>query len=197
VADRTPVEARIREELAEAIRVKQAVAAELVADMAQAAQMWLDTLQAGGLIAFCGNGGSAADAQHLATELVSRFRLERGAYRAIALTTDTSVLSAIGNDHGFEQVFARQVEGLLRAGDLLVALSTSGDSQNCLLAAQQAWAQGVATMGLTGESGGQLKPLVDLCLCVPGRDTARVQEAHITIGHILCGLVEAGLSGHA
>jgi len=188
------MEKAVREELAEAARLQQAVAAELVDDIARAAGMWLDTLRGGGMIAFCGSGGSAAQCQHLATELISRFRRDRCAYRALALTTDTSILSAIGNDFGFEQAFARQVEGLMRAGDLLVLMSTSGDSQGCLLAAQQAWSQGVATLGLTGESGGQLKPVVDLCLCVPSSDTARVQEAHLCIGHILCGLVEGELS---
>ena len=187
----------IRAELAEAARVQQAVAAELTGDIARAATMWLDTLRGGGLIAFCGNGGSAAQCQHLAAELVSRFRRDRAAFRALALTTDTSILSAIGNDFGFEQAFARQVEGLMHAGDLLVLMSTSGDSQGCLLAAQQAWSQGVATMGLTGQTGGQLKPVVDLCLRVPSTDTARVQEAHLCIGHILCGLVETELSADA
>jgi D-sedoheptulose 7-phosphate isomerase len=188
------MEKGIREELSESARLLQTVAAEVAGDIARAAQMWLDALRAGGLIAFCGSGGSAAQCQHLATELVSRFRRDRAAYRALALTTDTSILSAIGNDFGFEQAFARQVEGLMRAGDLLVLMSTSGDSQGCLLAAQQAWSQGVATLGLTGETGGQLKPVVDLCLCVPSADTARIQEAHLAIGHILCGLVEAELS---
>jgi D-sedoheptulose 7-phosphate isomerase len=194
VAEASRFASSIRSELDETVRVHQAVASELSEDIARAAQMWLDTLSGGGLIAFCGNGGSAAQCQHLATELVSRFRRDRASYRSLALTTDTSILSAIGNDFGFEQVFVRQVEGLLRAGDLLVLMTTSGDSQNCLLAAQQAWQQGVATIGFTGATGGQLRPVVDLCLCIPSSDTARVQEAHLTIGHILCGLVEAELS---
>jgi D-sedoheptulose 7-phosphate isomerase len=190
------VEEQIRAQLSEAIRVKEAVAAQLAPAIAQVAAVWLETLRRDGLIALCGNGGSAADAQHLAGELVSRFRRDRPAYRGLALTTDTSILTAIGNDFGFERVFARQVEGLMRPGDLLVALSTSGDARNCRLAVEQARSMGVGTMALTGESGGQLKPLVDLCLCVPSSDTPRIQEAHITIGHIVCDLVEAELSRH-
>ncbi|MCE5239412.1 D-sedoheptulose 7-phosphate isomerase [bacterium] len=185
----------IRAQLAASIRVKEAVAADLTPAIAQAAALWGETLRGGGLIAFCGNGGSAADCQHLAGELVSRFRRDRPAYRGLALSTDTSILTAIGNDFGYERVFARQVEGLMRPGDLLVALSTSGTARNCVLAVEQARSMGVATMALTGASGGALKPLVDLCLCVPSSDTPRIQEAHITIGHILCDLVEAELSG--
>jgi len=189
------VEDDIRAQLAASIRVKEAVTADLTPAIAQAAALWVKTLREGGLIAFCGNGGSAADCQHLAGELVSRFRRDRPSYRGLALSTDTSILTAIGNDFGYERVFARQVEGLMRPGDLLVALSTSGTARNCVLAVEQARSMGVATMALTGASGGALKPLVDLCLCVPSSDTPRVQEAHITIGHILCDLVEAELSG--
>jgi len=185
----------IRAQLAESIRVKQAVAEHLTPAIAQAARLWLDTLRQGGLIAFCGNGGSAADAQHLAGELISRFRRDRASFRGLALTTDTSILTAIGNDFTFACVFARQVEGHMRAGDLLVAISTSGNAGNCVLAVEQARSMGVATMALTGESGGKLRPLVDLCLRVPSGDTPRIQEAHITIGHIICDLVEAELTG--
>ncbi len=184
----------IRAQLAESVRVKEAVAADLAPAIARAADLWLTSLRGGGMIAFCGNGGSAADAQHLAGELISRFRRDRRSYRGLALTTDTSILTAIGNDFGYERVFARQVEGLMRAGDLLVALSTSGNAANCVLAVEQARGMGVATMALTGESGGQLAPLVDLCLRIPSSDTPRIQEAHITIGHVLCDLVEAELS---
>lgn len=183
----------IRAQLAESVRVKEVVASQLAPAIAQAAELWLQALRSGGLVAFCGNGGSAADAQHLAGELISRFRHNRAAYRGLALTTDTSILTAIGNDFGFEGVFARQVEGLMRPGDLLVAISTSGNARNCVLAVEQARRQGVATMALTGESGGQLAPLADLALRVPSSDTPRIQEAHITIGHILCDLVEAAL----
>lgn len=183
----------IRRQLAESVATKQRVAEELTPQIAAAAEMMIGVLRAGGLIAFCGNGGSAADAQHLSGELISRFRRERPAYRGLALTTDTSILTAIGNDYGYERVFARQVEGLLGAGDLLVAISTSGQARNCLLAARQARGQGAQTIGFTGADGGELRSAVDLCLRVPSSDTPRIQEAHITIGHILCDLVEAAL----
>lgn len=184
----------IRAQLTEAIRIKQAMLDGLMPAISDAARMWVETLSHGGLIAFCGNGGSAADAQHLAGELVSRFRRERAAFRAVALTTDTSILTAIGNDYGFERVFARQVEAVMREGDLLVTISTSGSSPDCLLAVQQAETLGVTTLAMTGASGGLLGSLVDQCICVPSEDTPRIQEAHITIGHIICDLVEAELS---
>ena len=187
------MEDEIRRQLTESIQVKQAVAEQLPAQIATAAQLMIDCLRGGGLVAFCGNGGSAADAQHLSGELISRFRRERKAFRGLALTTDTSILTAIGNDYGYEKVFARQVQGLLRTGDLLVAISTSGNAENCALAVEMARSLGAKTLGLTGASGGKLKPLVDLCLCVPSSDTPRIQESHITIGHIICDLVEAAL----
>ena len=183
----------IRKQLTESIEIKQAVAEQLPSQIAAAAQMMIDCLRGGGLVAFCGNGGSAADAQHLSGELISRFRRERNAYRGMALTTDTSILTAIGNDYGYEKVFARQVQGLMRESDLLVAISTSGNAENCALAIEMARSMGAKTVGLTGASGGKLKPLVDLCLCVPSSDTPRIQESHITIGHIICDLVEAAL----
>lgn len=178
----------------ESIAVKEAVIQTMTDEIAQAARMVASTLQNGGLVAFCGNGGSAADCQHLAGELVGRFKRERPAWRGIALTTDTSILTAIGNDYGYDQVFARQVEALLGAGGLLIALSTSGNAQNCLLAVDKAHQMGARTMALTGATGGQLKRVVDLCLCVPSTDTPRIQEAHITIGHVLCDLVETALT---
>jgi D-sedoheptulose 7-phosphate isomerase len=184
----------IRRQLAESIETKQRVAEQLTPEIAQAAQMMIDCLQAGGLVAFCGNGGSAADSQHLAGEFISRFRRERRAYRGVALTTDTSILSAIGNDYGYERVFSRQVQGLMGAGDVLVAISTSGKAENCLLAVEMARSLGAKTIGLTGATGGDLKDAVDLCLCVPSTDTPRIQESHITIGHIICDLVEMALT---
>lgn len=187
------MENEIRKQLTESIQVKQAVAEQLSAQIAAAAQMMIDCLRGGGLVAFCGNGGSAADAQHLSGELISRFRRERNAFRGLALTTDTSILTAIGNDYGYEKVFARQVQGLMGEGDLLVAISTSGNAQNCVLAVEMARTLGAKTIGLTGARGGELKALVDLCLCVPSGDTPRIQESHITIGHIVCDLVEAAL----
>lgn len=163
---------------------------DLAPAIAEAAKLIAEALRAGGLVAFCGNGGSAADCQHLAGELVGRFRRERSAWRALALTTDTSILTAIGNDYGYEQVFARQVEAHVKAGDVLVVFSTSGNAANCLLAADAARGRGATVVGLTGRHGGALRPRCDLCLCVPSEDTARIQEAHIAIGHIICDLVE-------
>jgi D-sedoheptulose 7-phosphate isomerase len=148
------------------------------------------TLQAGGKILWCGNGGSAADAQHLAAELVGRFRRERRALPSVALTTDTSILTAVANDFGFETVFSRQIEALGRPGDLLVGLSTSGNSPNVIAALTAARAQGMATVGFSGAGGGRMALLVDQLFAVESRDTARIQEAHILAGHMLCDWVE-------
>lgn len=166
---------------------------ELPARLGQAARACVGALAAGGKIMFCGNGGSAADAQHLAAELVGRFRHDRPALAAIALTTDSSILTAIGNDYGFEQLFARQVQALGRAGDVLVAISTSGRSGNLLAALGAARAAGITTIGLTGGDGGAMAGLCDIELRVPAVDTALIQQAHITLGHALCGLVEDAL----
>jgi len=144
----------------------------------------------GGCIFWLGNGGSAADSQHLAAELVERFEMERPGIRSVALTTDTSALTAIGNDEGFERIFARQIEALGRPGDLVMAISTSGNSPNVLAAVTIARALGLTTVGLTGRDGGRLKALADICLIVPSENTARIQEAHILVGHILCDLAE-------
>lgn len=186
-------EAEIRDTLLDSAELKRRVAEEMAGDIARAADMMVQCLRAGGTIAFCGNGGSAADAQHLAGEIVGRFRRERPGYAGLALTTDTSILTAIGNDYGFDLVYARQVEGLLGSGDLLVAISTSGNAANCCLAAAKAREKGAATIGFTGAGGGKLAEICDLCLKVPHGVTARIQEAHITIGHVLCGLVEDAL----
>lgn len=169
------------------------VAEEMTGEVAAAAEMLIAALRAGHTVAFCGNGGSAADAQHLAGELVGRFVRERQAFSALALNTDTAILTAIGNDYGFQHIFARQVEGLLRPGDVLVALSTSGNAPDCVEAARVAQSMGVKTLGLTGEGGGLLAQHCDLCLMVPHTVTARIQEAHIALGHVLCALVEDAL----
>jgi D-sedoheptulose 7-phosphate isomerase len=149
----------------------------------------------GGKVILMGNGGSAADAQHIAAELVSRFRLEREGLFAIALTVNTSILTAIGNDYGFENVFERQVEAIARSGDIVVGLSTSGNSPNVLRAIERARAMGCITFGFTGMTGGQLLHAVDLCFSAPTDDTPRIQEVHITAGHILCELVESAMFG--
>jgi D-sedoheptulose 7-phosphate isomerase len=148
------------------------------------------TIARGGRVLWMGNGGSAADSQHLAAELVGRFERERAALPALALTTDTAVLTSVANDYGFERVFERQVEALGRAGDLIVGLSTSGNSANVLRAMGRAGQRGLYRVGLTGQPGGALKACCELWLGVPSSSTARIQEAHMLIGHILCDLVE-------
>jgi D-sedoheptulose 7-phosphate isomerase len=153
----------------------------------------VQTLQTGGKILFCGNGGSASDSQHLAAELTGRFIKDRKPLGAIALTTDTSALTSIANDYAFEEVFARQVMAIGRSGDLLVGISTSGNSQNIIRAVEEARVIGIRTVGLLGRDGGQLRALCDHAIVVPSDVTARIQEAHILIGHTFCGLIEQHL----
>lgn len=148
-------------------------------------------LKAGNKLLFAGNGGSAADAQHIATEFVSRFRYDRPALAAIALTTDTSALTAIGNDYGFQQIFSRQLFALGRGGDVFFAISTSGRSPNILAGLQQARTMQIVTVGLSGETGGEMSDLCDFMIRVPSRETAKIQEMHITLAHVICGVVEA------
>lgn len=151
-------------------------------------------LKAGNKVLLCGNGGSAADSQHLAAELVGRFQKERRSLAAIALTTDTSILTAVGNDYGYDQVFARQVEGLGRSGDVLIGISTSGNSGNVVKAVEMARSIGMHTIAFTGEGGGKMKDMCDLTLAIPSKVTARIQEMHILAGHIICELVELDYS---
>lgn len=153
-------------------------------------QKCLDALKNGNKLLIAGNGGSAADAQHFAAELVGRFLVDRKALPAVALTVDSSALTAIGNDYGFEQIFSRQVEALGSGGDVLFLISTSGNSTNLLRAAEAARQKGVTTVGLTGESGGKLKGLVDHCLCVPSSHTPRIQEMHLLLEHVICDELE-------
>ena len=152
--------------------------------------MICEALTSGRKILLCGNGGSAADAQHIAAELVGCYEKQRRSWPAVALTTDTSALTAVSNDLGYEQVFARQVAGLAQPGDVLIAISTSGKSKNVLQAAQQARALGCKTIALTGETFEPLGSLCDVVMAVPSQRTARVQEAHITIGHLWCEMVD-------
>ncbi|MBT9494606.1 MAG: D-sedoheptulose 7-phosphate isomerase [Paucibacter sp.] len=166
---------------------------ELDADVAQAGRALAKVLTQGGKVMFCGNGGSAADSQHLAAELTGRFIKDRRPLAAIALSTDSSALTCIANDYAFEHVFARQLIALARSGDALVAISTSGNSANVMRAVEAAKAAGVYTLGLLGRDGGQLLGLCDASIVVPHTVTARIQEAHILIGHTLCGLIEAEL----
>jgi D-sedoheptulose 7-phosphate isomerase len=147
-------------------------------------------LRSGRKVVTCGNGGSAADAQHFAAELVAHFETQRQALPAIALSTDTSVLTAIANDYDYDQIFSRQVEALVQPGDILVAISTSGNSRNVLAAVQEAKRRKAWTVGMTGGTGGKLKDAVDLCICVPSPRTAHIQECHIAIIHAICALVD-------
>lgn len=153
-------------------------------------RLLVDTLNSGGCVFWLGNGGSAADCQHMAAELVGRFERDRAGMAALALTTDTSILTSVGNDYGFEQIFARQVRALCKPGDLVIGLSTSGNSPNVLRALEAARQIGARTAGFSGRDGGRLKDLVDACLIVPSANTARIQEAHALAGHILCDLAE-------
>jgi len=157
------------------------------------AERVVETFRRGGKLLLCGNGGSAADAQHIAAEFVSRFRRERHGLPAIALTTDTSILTAISNDYGYERVFARQIEALGRPGDMVIGISTSGISASVIAAMRAARNGSMATVGFTGASGGTLVDHVDLCLCVPSHNTARIQEVHITVAHTVCEIVERTL----
>jgi D-sedoheptulose 7-phosphate isomerase len=180
----------IRRQLEESARVKQAFSAALVERILEFAQKCAASLRSGGKIVFFGNGGSAADALHLAAELVVKLREDRRGLAALALTANPSVLTAAGNDYGFEQIFARQIESMVSAQDVLVALSTSGASGNILRGVEAGRARRAFVVALTGATGGALASKVDLLLNVPSRDPQRIQEAHITIGHIACSLIE-------
>jgi D-sedoheptulose 7-phosphate isomerase len=180
----------IRRQLAESARVKQSFSDELVSRIAQFAEKSAAALRSGGKMVFFGNGGSAADALHLAAELVVKLQRDRPGLAALALTTNPSVLTAAGNDYGFERIFARQIESLVSSNDVLVALSTSGTSPNVVCGIEAGRQRGAWLVAFTGEGGGALASKVDLLLNVPSTDPQRIQEAHITIGHISCALIE-------
>jgi len=168
------------------------MADELAEPTARAARMLIEAVRGGHTVYVCGDGGSAAQAQHIAGELVGRFLKERAALPCVALTTDTSILTAVANDYDFEDVFARQVEGLVKEGDVLWALSTSGNSVNVLKAVSLARKRGAKVLGMTGRGGGKLKELCDVVLCVPADSSPPIQEGHLVLLHILCGLLEQG-----
>ena len=172
---------------------EMAADAALCAATAAAAEACIAALRGGRKLMICGNGGSAADAQHWAGELVSRFHYDRPGLPAIALTTDSSILTAIGNDYGYERVFARQVEALGAAGDVLLAISTSGNSPNVVAALEAARARGIATVGFTGQGGGRMAALCDLCIRIPSSSTPRIQEGHEVLGHAICAMIEAAI----
>lgn len=166
----------------------------LASTVSNAVDLMYSSLAAGGQLLVAGNGGSAADAQHIAAELTGRFLLERRPFRALALHANTSSLTAVGNDYGYEHVFARELTAHARPGDMLLAISTSGNSPNILRAMEAARQCQVGVIGLTGETGGQMRAACDICICVPTRSTPRMQEMHITIGHTICELLEERLA---
>lgn len=182
----------ISKQLLESLNNLQVIASnnEFLELIGKVALICVGALQSGSKILFAGNGGSAADSQHLAGELVSRFNYDRPGLPAFALTTDTSVLTAIGNDYGYEQLFARQIEAVGNSGDVFIGISTSGNSPNILKALETARNKGMITVGLTGKSGGQMRDICAYCLHVPSDFTPRIQEGHILIGHIICCIIE-------
>jgi len=168
---------------------------KLMNDILEIGKLLVDVYKKGNKLLIAGNGGSAADAQHIAGELVSKFYFDRPALPAIALTTDTSIITAIGNDYGYEKLFSRQIEANGVEGDAFLGISTSGNSKNIIEGLKVAKEKGLFTIGLTGESGGKMKDLCDYCICIPSNETPRIQEAHILIGHILCSIVEETIFG--
>ena len=173
--------------------LKKTVAETLSSEILDAAQKIKGGLEAGGKLLLMGNGGSAGDAQHIAAELIGRFKKERKAMPALALTVDTSSLTALGNDYGFDTIFERQVEALANKNDTVIGISTSGNSENIIRAVNKANSIGAFTIGLLGNDGGKLKDVVNLPIIIPSNDTARIQEVHITIGHIICEIIEEDL----
>jgi len=191
--ERGPLERQARTALREAGRNMMGVERACAAAVASAAEVLIACLEGGGTVYFCGNGGSAADAQHLACELAGRYLVDRPALAAVALTTNSSSLTAIGNDFGYDAVFARQLEGLGTPGDVLLAITTSGRSPSVLNAVHVAHACGMTVIGMTGTSGRRFAARCDHALVAPGRSTPRIQEAHIALGHTLCELVERAM----
>lgn len=190
--------ARVTQHFEDSAQTKLDAAHALAAPLAAAIEILTNALLIGGRILACGNGGSAADAQHFAAELVGRFEAERQELAAIALSTDSSILTAVGNDYGFEQIFSRQVRALGQAGDVLLAISTSGNSANVIAAIHAAHEQGMQVVALTGKGGGEINEILsdkDLHLCVPAERTARIQETHLVIIHCLCDGIDALLLG--
>jgi D-sedoheptulose 7-phosphate isomerase len=177
--------------------IKQAIYADLdlINQIEQVSKKAIEIYKNGNKILLAGNGGSAADAQHIAGELVSRFYFDRPGLSSIALTTDTSIITAIGNDHGYEKIFSRQIQANGVSGDMFIGISTSGNSVNIVEALKECKAKGITTIGFTGQSGGKMSEFCDYCIKVPSQETPRVQEAHILIGHIICAVVEEELFG--
>jgi D-sedoheptulose 7-phosphate isomerase len=191
------LDALIQDRIQRSIDAKKALLADDVLRglLAEAAMQIVKSLRAGGKVIFCGNGGSAADSQHLAAEFTGRYMKERRALPALALSVNTSSLTAIGNDYGFDLVFARQLEALGNIGDVLIGISTSGNSRNVIRAMEAAKQKSIFTVSLTGAGGGAMRALADCAICAPSDETPRIQECHILIGHIICEIVEETLFG--
>lgn len=181
--------------LEESAQIKRAIAKSKVSEIERMVNFIIMAYKAGGKVVLFGNGGSAADAQHIAAELVGRFQSERAALPAVALTTNTSIITAIANDYSFDQVFARQVEALVDEKDIVIGLSTSGNSLNVVKGIQAGKQKGATTIAFTGRSGGKLSDIADVCLMAPSTETPHIQEAHIMLGHIICHLIEKGIYG--
>jgi D-sedoheptulose 7-phosphate isomerase len=179
----------------EHVKLVLAIEKNLLSEIRTAVRWSIDALKRENKILFAGNGGSAADAQHLAAEFIGRFQKDRPSLPALALTTDTSILTAVGNDYGFEKIFARQIEGLVKEGDIFFAISTSGNSENVIEAVKVCRKRSCSTIGLLGKNGGKLAEIVDLPIIIESDNTARIQENHIVIGHMICQLVENILFG--
>lgn len=184
---------RVKEILLESIQVKEELLHTKVGEIMQIAETMTDSLKKNGKVIVFGNGGSAADSQHIAAELIGRFKKDRKAIPAIALTTNTSILTSLANDYGYDVVFAKQIEALGQKNDVVIGISTSGKAKNVACGIKQAKKMGLKTIALTGGDGGDLAKLADVSLLVPSSVTARIQEAHITIGHIVCELIEQAL----
>lgn len=185
----------IQKRIQDSIDVKQRILENpsLIAQIQSVADKWIDCLKDEGSVYFCGNGGSAADAQHLAAELSGRFYYDRQPLSSDALHCNTSFMTAVANDYSYDEIYARLITGIGRKGDILVGLSTSGNSKNIVKAFEKCKELGIYTIGLTGEGGGAMKSVADDCICVPSCDTPRIQESHIMIGHIICEIVESTL----
>lgn len=193
---RDSVRSAIEKQLLESVRVKEQLLAECSDSIADVIELLIETVDRGGKILLCGNGGSAADAQHIEAELVARLKTERRAIPAIALTTNTSTLTALANDYDFSRIFVRQVEAFGTTGDVLIGISTSGNSQNVIAALKYAAQKGLKTVALTGGDGGAMTAIADLSVVVPSKNTQRIQECHIAIAHIVCDLLEQSVMSH-
>ena len=187
----------IKNQISESIDLKKLILNDknILTLLSTVSTQCLNAIKSNKKIILAGNGGSAADAQHIAAEFVSKFNMDRKSIPALALTTDTSIITSISNDYDFSQIFARQIESLGNEGDIFIGISTSGNSENIIQALKEGKKRGIINVGLTGKNGGRMKDLCDFCLCVPSLDTPRIQESHLMIEHILCGMIEEELFG--